>query len=643
MSYNSKCCEAQQYKDCSGCNEKLDVTFKYCDFKGHVQPDELVSTILCKTHANWLRNFYQWKPLEMRGDSVEHALHNDLFQPFFDVSTIFTLVHEDSFIGDERKEQFYLINGRDVIKFRELLIAEDPSKKKMWIGDSGFFQIAVHQQDDLLADAVYADTVYADSVYADTVYADAIIEVVNIRGELELESIVNTLVGFYKPAPYGELHHISPGALKWIPRDKKNPTIKTEYTIEPIPAFIRSHFITKQKEEKYNEFEGCCEFIESLVDRNIIKWDEIRANSPHTELELYEAFRELTNALLNKDAAVCDSTIYNMLDNGDISDDVLFVTYIYANHQLYASRDPKKMLYQNTKLIDLFIYNGIEKALLALAIAGERLRYLSRAERDSHDVLDTNEFVVEYLVPKYVYGHEIIYKSDSVTLTALEYWEYFNNTTTYFRGGYGDMRENVDIFEKSPTIYAHLLKHTPAVIIAKIKNTGEIGDIVEPEPAVAEPEPAEHEPATHEPEPAAPADIIEPEPAPEPAAPEPAAPEPAAPEPAAPAVAKPPVGCLDVSLLPKNVLDVYNKNVVENGQSEADFIILGFPSLFEYLYTDMVDGTKKTMAFTESVFPGVTEMYERKKRDLRKNDYKAWKFVNKSLPHTLSKKKIKIY
>jgi hypothetical protein len=101
-----------------------------------------------------------------------------------------------------------------------------------------------------------------------------------------------------------------------------------------------------------------------------------------------------------------------------------------------------------------------------------------------------------------------------------------------------------------------------------------------------------------------------------------------------PAVEKQEFGCLDVSLLKGASLEYYNKIVVENGHPEAEFVILGFPFLFEQIYTSY-DGKKQTMEYTESLFPGITEMYEQKKRDLRKNDYKAWQFVNEKLRKNL--------
>jgi hypothetical protein len=555
-------CDALEYGDCYGISQESEVIFKYRDSSGHVVPDEIVKTTLCSNHHNWLTDRHEGKPLEMRGEVAEYALHDDLFMAFADKNKMFTLIKEENIVNNVRNEIFYLINGRDVKTFRDLLNAKDKSKKNNWICEVGFFQTCIKtssEDEDL------------------NVFVDAITEVTYIHGELALAALSTDLVSFYKPEEEGEYKSIFQGAKTWFPRIEKNPTLETEYSLEPIPEFIRAHFIKKQEAEKIGNFEECCEFISGEIDRAIIDWNNIRDNSPHTDNELFESFNILTAALLNEDKCARNAIITDMMNGGKMSPDVLWLTYVYANHELFRSHDPKKNLYNSTELIDLFVHYGLEKDLLALSIAGERMRMLSRSQRDHHDILETNEFVVEYLVPTHIKGSDIIYKTDKVELTPTEYWRYYDNTTFYIGGGH--FNSGNEFFEKNPIIYDYLLKHMQAQAT-----------------------PVQATPAYEK-----------------------------------TSVAEPEFGCLDTSLLKGTALEYYKTFVIENGNSESEFLMKRFPSLFEKLYTNMVDGTKLPMSFTESVHPGITKMYEQKKRDLQKNDYKAWKFMNDKLRISLLK------
>jgi len=230
-----------------------------------------------------------------------------------------------------------------------------------------------------------------------------------------------------------------------------NNTInKPENTSEPIPELINTNLPDKQ----YEEFQECCDFIEGEMDRNIVNWYKIRENSPHTMKGLFDTVTLLTEALLSEDEMFCSVVMTNLADDAKISDDVLWVIYVAANHQQLSSSDPKKNLTNNAKLIDLFIFNGLQTSLLALAIAGERERELFRKRRAHYNILSENEFVVKYLVPKYVAFTDIIYTSK---LTPLEYWHEYDNTVRHYNGmGCSEM----ETFEKNETIRSHLYKNS---------------------------------------------------------------------------------------------------------------------------------------------------------------------------------------
>ena len=523
----------------------------------------------------------------MRGEVPQYALHDDLLQPFANKERMYTLLEVEYYVGEVKEVKYCLINGRDTEKFCELIKKEISAK-----GNAESLNWCAVVDDGFLLTCFQPFGV-------DGKYLQAVVEVVDIHGELALEALTKGLTTFYKPVPEGEMRNITESALTWFPRVEKNPTLETEYTCEPIPEFIRTHFLKKQAAEKYAEFEECCNFIDGEIDKNIIDWQKIREKSCHDEKSLFETVSMVTEALQSEDEMFRSVVMTNLADDAKISEDVLWVTYVLANHELYYSRDPKKKLYESTRLIEEFIFSGLEKDLLALAISGERMRWLSRKQRDHHDILETNKFVVEYLVPKHVKGTDIIYMSEHAKLTPLEYWDYYDNTTSYIGGGFCCGRDNTETFEKDKPIHDYLLTHTPANIIEK-----------QEEPVVVKEEPVvvQEEPVVVQEEPV----VIQEE----------------------PVVEKPEFGSLDVTLLKGASLEYYNKIVVENGHPEAEFVILGFPFLFEQIYTSY-DGKKQTMEYTESLFPGITEMYEQKKRDLRKNDYEAWKFVNEKLRKNL--------
>jgi hypothetical protein len=437
MSYH---CDAHEYSQCIGYCNAVDVIFKYHDSKGRVQPDEIIQIDLCKLHHSWLKYTHQNKPLEMRGDVATYALHDDLFSIFNNKETMYTVVKVETYVNDITEETYVCVNGRDIKKFTALLHADDTDKKIIWAREEGFFQTCLHE------------------VEGSEEFVQAVIEVNIIFGELALEAMANKLVTFYKPKPDGEMKNITPDAMTWVPRTKEKLSLETEYTLEPIPQFIREHFGIKQRQEQYDQFISCIEFIVDEIDRSVVNWDKLRENSPHTETGLFQVFKKLTDALITADK----NTIDELESAGDITADVLWVTYISANHYLYQSKDKKKDLQKSQMLVDLFIAQGLEKDLLVLAISGERMRMLTISQRDHHDILYENEFVVEQLLPKHVDCDAIIYKDEFISLNALEYWKYFNNTTTYIGNGFMN-RDCNETFDKNEKIREYLTANVVVV------------------------------------------------------------------------------------------------------------------------------------------------------------------------------------
>ena len=443
--YSSRECEAKIYGECYGNTEKVNVTFMYRDKKGRDKPDENIEVCLCNTHLQWLNKIHQNKPLEMRGEVAEYSIHDDLFKSFSNTNKLYTLVKVESYANKEIK--YFLINGRNINEFKLLLrkSMSEEENKSTGIYDEGFFQ-------------TFCKIVYEDETKQKYHNIEDVAEIKDINGELSIEAFAEKLITFYKPVEKGKLVPISNSESALIQRKEENPTLKTEYTIELIPEFIRSYFIEKQKKEEYKKFENCISFIEGEIDQNIVDWNFHNSS----DMKLFNSFQKLTKALLENEE-YGQSIITEMNSSGELTKDVLWITYIMANHQLYMSIDAKKSLTKNTTLIDLFIEKGLAKKLLALAISGERLRFLSVKQRDHYDILNENEFVVKYLFPEYIRRNTIIYKTnydddddDDNILTPLEYWHNFSNKTTYIGGGICNGREINQTFEKNKEIMKYL-------------------------------------------------------------------------------------------------------------------------------------------------------------------------------------------
>lgn len=428
-----KQCEARDYGDCYLRIDEYDVTFKYRDAKGRHQVDEIVKVCMCQNHYDWLSKIQQGNPLEMRGEAPQYALHDDLFSHFADKKRMYTLMKVEFEEADVKEEQYHLFNGRDIDAMRKVIQEWFPNKD-VYIRsyEEGFFHTTHHYN---------ADTKDCEQV---------VIEVKYITGELAIDALANGVSHVHTMTPEGKKVDISPSAYTWLPRADTDP----QYVKEPMPELFKKYFKTKQEAETFDTFEECVDFIGDEIDKDIINWISVRKNSPHTQKELFEKSQQLTCALLRTD----EEYVKQMLEVGDITSDVLWVTYITANHRLFASQSPKKDLTKNKALVDLFVNQGLEKDLLALAIAGERERYLFVKRRAHYNILHENEFVIKYLVPRVISGTDIIYKSEYAELTPLAYWGYYDNTTTHMGGN----MDNKESFEKDEQIRLYLEQHTPA-------------------------------------------------------------------------------------------------------------------------------------------------------------------------------------
>jgi hypothetical protein len=517
-------CEAREYGDCYLHVQEVDVTFKFRNFNGDQQPDKVVKICMCEGHSKWLSLLNQGNPLEMRGEESEYAIHDDLFKPLAEKLQMFTLLKVD-FFCDKKEVEFHLFNGRDVGAMRTIINSYYPTEEKFWTYEEGFFQTTFQYNEE-----------HTECV---------VVEVKNITDELALEALANGLTHVNMMTPESKCVNIGKRAFTLVPRTETDPL----YVEEPMPELFKRFFKEKKEAHQYEKFLECISFIESEIDRSIINWDEVREKSLYTEKELFEKSQQLSDALLQSNES-SNSMVNDILLAGDIKPDVLWVTYITANHQLFASSDPKKDLTKNKQLVDLFVLLGLEKNLLALAITGERERYLFVKMRAHYNILKENEFVVEYLVPRVISSTEIIYKSEHDEFMPLGYWKYYDNTTNNHTGWGGQF--STETFEKNEKIHLYLEKNMPP-------------------------------------------------------------------------------GKLDVNVLSAEVLPIYKK-FKANGHHDAEFVILGYPSLFEYRPLDSSNNFKQlTVEEGEKIMTGICARFEEKKLKLQANDYVEWENMNKML------------
>ena len=514
----SQQCQAHEYGDCYLRTEEYDVTFKYRDGKGRHHADEIVKVCMCQNHYNWLCKIHKDEPLEMRGEAPQYAIHDDLFSHFAAKKRMYTLMKVD---GEE--EQYHLFNGRDVKAMRKVIQEWFPNKDHYIRSyEEGFFQTTFHYNADLKDGE------------------EVVIEVKYITEELAIAALANGLSCVHMMTPEGKLVNISESVCTFIPRADTDPL----YVSQPIPEVFQRFFTKKQEAHIFGDFEECVEFIEDEIDKSVINWSKVRETSPHTKTALFEKSQQLMHALQRND----EEHVMNMQEAGDLTPDVLWVTYVTVNHRLFASYDPKKNLTEKKALVELFVAQGLEKDLLVLAISGERERDLFVKRRAHYNILRENEFVVKYLVPRVISGSDIIYKSEYTPLT---YWQTYDNTTSYMGGCFNPGYNNRETFEKNDNIRLYLESQS--------------------------------------------------------------------------------IGKLDPNVLSAEALPLY-KQVKANGHHDAEFVICGYQQLFEYRPISTVDGFRRcTVEEGAKIFPGITEIYEEKKRKLRAGDYAEWKKMNETL------------
>jgi hypothetical protein len=401
-------CQAVKYdSDCCGAVTAVDVVFKYRSRRGFHAEDETVKVCMCDYHREWLEKYYNSDQLEMRGTEHDYAIHDDLFVPFDNKNRVYTALalHYRNGQTAEGQYKFVLLNGkRDIESFK---LASD-------------------------ADEAYELGVFQTCLIKDSV-SDEYVETVIMLKPITMVGFIDALADgavdvYYTDAAYAAY---TAGVYYNFKYSSREEHIK--YTADTLPNSIHLFFTKERYPEEFEIFEECLFFIEKNIENFIIDWESICDKSPHkSAVELFVYSKKLREALLAHD----EYAIQALKDQNKLTEDVLWVTYISANHKLFWSNDESEeyTLKHSIRLTKLFIAHRLEKKLLILAISGERQRSLSIHARDSHDILYENVFVVKTLVPDYVgidscIAEFDIGKEEMVTLTPLEYFVWFSNKT----------------------------------------------------------------------------------------------------------------------------------------------------------------------------------------------------------------------
>ena len=440
-------CAAKAYGDCTSWGKKeVDVLFLYRDKYGNNKPDEIVKVCMCEGHRRVLEKYQREGMLEMRGEEVDWALHDDLFIPFSSKNNTYTYVkiHMKRQSDSEDPEcKFCLVNGRDIEKFRQFKSASDPEIE--YIAEEGIFLI-------------YFNTMKG---------VEEVIEMKPVRGEREIDALKN-LSTYYNPVSQMILTTTTEpglGLFTYERRVEENPTMKTEYTIESALPWVQYYFAQKLEDNFRANFKECLVFMGN-IDDTLVDIENLRETSPHSEEELLALVRCLTDALCVNDRAC----IAEMKKSGKITEDVLWVTYVMANHELYWSTIPGRKLRKNIALIKLFIEANIHDRLLLVAISGERERCLDVHQRTHHDILHENVYVVRFLVPTYFQPRTVFVLKrglDDTYNSAYKYYTEFSNELFNCNPAFYE-----EPFEKNKYILLHLLKCIMEEITIYLKKTG---------------------------------------------------------------------------------------------------------------------------------------------------------------------------
>jgi len=300
-------CVAETYGDCTsyGKKEEIEINFLYRDKYGNHKPDTKVNVCFCEAHLAVLKKMHG-NTINMRGETVEWALHDDLLYSFDSKNRFMTLVKvtkeeeseskeedfedsEDSEDSEDIIEKYCLFKGRGTNSFKEFMFKND--RKISRITEEAYFLWDYNVEKD----------------------CQEVIEMRDVTSEIEILSIKN-LSEYYEKVPDKLVPYNNNADVLTL------QSVELEYVKKPLCEYITNYFTEKLNNFHRESFNNSIDFIIDKIDHNIIDWNNLRKISNHSEDEVLFLVRQLFDSLVNND----NDVIENMKQLGQITEIISF-------------------------------------------------------------------------------------------------------------------------------------------------------------------------------------------------------------------------------------------------------------------------------------------------------------------------------
>jgi len=415
MSFERNKCIAAKYfpEKCQGKHsaEPREIAFNYADFAGNQLPGTPSTTEhvdMCHFHYTWLKTMW---PLEMHGETVAHAVTDDLLARFKD-RQIFQVWRRH--LVQNRASQLYLLEGNENTIGTPL-----KSPDHTWELEGTFCY------DDYRNSAIFEIVPITKPEVMQWLAENKMIYLYPPRTQYEWMSKETGLV-----VPEAEVSQVNGGCYYGeVTNTQEYTSIPRDFEMFNSYQDIKHYFWRKNEDFEVKEFQKCVDFMrdELTVHHCIVEWNEVYGHWP---VSMEDAF------LLKKALLVGNKTTCERLKQAHDIHTIMWAVYVATNHEFYWNSsfgtlpdedDPSyTCFFQN--LVNMFVEEGLAKELLWLAISGARQRDVGKT-RDYHNILHENALVVKLLIPAHFQANEVIHDD----LTAWQHWNTYDNTLYNYR------------------------------------------------------------------------------------------------------------------------------------------------------------------------------------------------------------------
>ena len=433
-------CAAADYGCCSVNDVKdRDIIFMRRNMKLGPVPDEEVKVSMCGFHYTWLVATNKGvEPLEMRGKFLDTAIGEDLLSAFEPINPITRNSRLFTFWSNTNVNNHCIFNGNDT--FHAPTKFEDGWRNAGVIhydSDTGVlqeFEPISKEMCELIAQAQERNERYKVCFYTlpnDGVHCKRHDDLFGLICQADCWCLeVDDVLHFFE-----------------------NPIDLPD----AIYNYVNSASIKFKTSERDAEYDKCLDFILVNVSEDIMKMSCISNKNCESPVPLstrktmlFDCADTLMTLLTYQDKENIDYFRVNKPAETDFAS-ILWFVYTYTNNALYTAHDAIGKY--NEQLVELFVEEGLEKQLLAIAISGERERYVDNHQRCWHDILYESESVVKALVPAYVTTNDIIQPGRDNNVTPIQYWHYFDDTV------FNVCTLESETFEKNTNILEYLELH----------------------------------------------------------------------------------------------------------------------------------------------------------------------------------------